>query len=100
MAHSDASRSAVDLDPSDLVSRDMSTIPSGLYIIFSLPKSGAQAFASALDAGFVPQPYGKHVVWKREVPNGLHVEMPLTRTEVAQFEHGWIHTHAPCTFAT
>jgi Sulfotransferase domain len=77
------------------------TTPSRIYVLFSLPKSGAQAFAAALDAGFIPSPFGKHYPPSMTVPNGLHVEIPVNRGLATDFPvGGWLHTHAPVTFAT
>lgn len=74
---------------------------SRLYVLFSLPKSGAQAFASALDFGFRPLPFGKHYTPAMTVPNGLHAEIPVRRELAADLPNGgWLHTHAPMTFAT
>jgi hypothetical protein len=66
-----------------------------------LPKSGAQAFAAALDAGFIPRPFGKHYTPSMKVPNGLHIEIPVNRGLASDLPNGgWLHTHAPVTFAT
>lgn len=71
-----------------------------LLILFALPKSGSQALGAAFDAGFVRETSGRHAPWTKEVPNGLHVDMPLTGKHLRKYDKsGWI-PHAPCTFVT
>lgn len=73
----------------------------GLYVLFSLPKSGAQAYAAALDEGFVPQPFGKHYPPAMSDMDGLHVEIPMSRAILGSYpDGGWIHTHAAFSFAS
>ena len=75
--------------------------PQGLLVLFSLPKSGSQALEAALNAGFVRDTSGRHAPWTKEVPNGLNIDMPLTRKHLRKHGNsGFIKTHAPCTFAT
>jgi len=70
------------------------------FVIFSLPKSGANALRDTLQKckfcrTCVEQPPSM------EFPNGIHVELPLHNNFMKEYPNGGLyHCHAPVTFAS